>query len=76
MLTSSLLLMASLFSKPAVTTAPVVEDLRKQLATAGFDAIFLDYDPDEENTTGRNWESELYSALQRADAEFVATSHP
>ena len=66
--------MASLFVSHSSHDRTIVENLRRQLAAAGFEAVFLDYDPDRGIPAGRKWEPELYSALQRADAIlFIAT---
>jgi WD40 repeat protein len=66
--------MASLFLSHSSEDRSVVDEVRRRLAEEGFDAVFLDYDPDQGIPAGRNWEAELYSALRRADAVlFVAT---
>ncbi|MEV6235437.1 TIR domain-containing protein [Lentzea sp. NPDC051838] len=66
--------MASLFLSHSAQDRSAVDEVRARLAVEGFDAIFLDYDPDHGIPAGRSWETELYSALRRADAVlFVAT---
>jgi tetratricopeptide (TPR) repeat protein len=39
-----------------------------RLRTIGFDALFLDFDPEQGIPTGRDWEQELRAQLGRADA--------
>lgn len=66
--------MASLFLSHSGQDRSVVDEVRGRLAAEGFDAVFLDYDPDQGIPAGRSWETELYSALRRADAVlFLAT---
>jgi WD40 repeat protein len=67
--------MASLFlshsSKDDATAAWLADGLRE----AGFEALFLDFDPELGIPPGRNWERELYSQLRRSDAiVFLASS--
>jgi WD40 repeat protein len=66
--------MVSLFLSHSSQDRDVVDDIQRRLAREGFEAVFLDYDPDHGIPAGRQWEPELYSALQRCDAVlFVAT---
>ena len=39
-----------------------------RLRACGFEALFLDFDPEHGIPAGRNWEEELYVQLRRADA--------
>jgi WD40 repeat protein len=39
-----------------------------RLRARGFEALFLDFDPEHGVPAGRNWEEELYVQLRRADA--------
>lgn len=39
-----------------------------RLRARGFEALFLDFDPEHGIPAGRNWEEELYIQLRRADA--------
>ncbi len=39
-----------------------------RLRARGFEALFLDFDPEQGIPAGRNWEEELYVQLRRADA--------
>ena len=55
--------MGSLFISHSSRDRVLVDELRSQMAAAGFDAVFLDYHPDHGIPPGRNWERELYSAL-------------
>jgi WD40 repeat protein len=59
--------MASLFlshsSADDVTAAWLADGLRQ----AGFEALFLDFDPESGVPPGRDWEHELYSQLRRSD---------
>lgn len=50
-------------SQDAATTAQLVGRLR----AAGFESLFVDFDPAVGIPAGRNWERELYSQLRRAD---------
>ena len=63
--------MASLFLSHSSRDRAMVDDLRRRLAAEGFDALFVDY---EGIPAGSKWESELYSALQRADAVLFAAT--
>jgi WD40 repeat protein len=66
--------MASFFVSHSSADRDAVERLTARLRVAGFDALFIDYDPALGIPAGRNWERELYSELQRTDAVlFVAT---
>ncbi|MBT2417782.1 TIR domain-containing protein [Streptomyces sp. ISL-22] len=67
--------MASLFishsSRDRVLVAGILRRLRKE----GFEAVFVDFDPELGIPAGREWEPELYAALERADAVlFVGTA--
>jgi hypothetical protein len=50
-------------------------DLLVELLRAkGFDALFLDFDPEQGIPAGRNWERELYAQLRRTDAVIFLAS--
>jgi len=66
--------MASLFISHSSKDRVLVDELRSRMAAAGFDAVFLDYDPDHGIPPGRNWEHELYSKLRQADAVVFAAT--
>ena len=67
-------LTASFFVSHSSADRDAVERLTARLRVAGFEALFIDYDPALGIPAGRNWERELYSELQRTDAVlFVAT---
>ena len=49
-------------------------DLALRLRTAGYQSLFLDFDPADGIPAGRNWERELYQALQQCRAVVVLCS--
>src|SRR4051794_11746946 len=53
-----------------VVTQRVVAGLR----TAGFAALFVDFDPEQGIPAGRSWERELYAQLRRTDAVIFLAS--
>jgi TIR domain/AAA ATPase domain len=60
--------LASLFlshSNQDDVTATWIAD---RLRAAGFEALYLDFDPEQGTPAGRDWEHEIYSELRRSDA--------
>jgi type II secretory pathway predicted ATPase ExeA len=49
-------------------------ELREKLSSRGFQAVFLDFDPEHGIPAGRNWETELYKQLRSARAVIVLVS--
>lgn len=67
--------MASFFISHASRDRAVAERIRSWLVDRGYTSIFLDFDPEQGIPPGRQWESELYSQLRRADVLiFVGTA--
>jgi WD40 repeat protein len=65
---------ASLFLSHSSADREAVNRIADRLRTAGFQSLFLDYDPEQGIPVGRNWELELYAQLHIADAVvFVAS---
>ncbi|WP_164516666.1 TIR domain-containing protein [Minwuia thermotolerans] len=60
--------MARVFISHSSKDGEVAERLKNELAKAGFDNIFLDFDEGEGVWPGENWERRLYSEIQRAQA--------
>jgi hypothetical protein len=58
---------ASFFISHASRDNVQAERLRSWLEEQSYTSIFLDFDPEEGIPAGRQWESELYSQLRRAD---------
>jgi TIR domain len=61
------LAMASFFLSHASRDTEIAVQLRSWLVEHGYAAIFLDFDPQAGIPPGRQWESELYAQLRRAD---------
>ncbi|MGW6010584.1 nSTAND1 domain-containing NTPase [Streptomyces sp. NPDC055210] len=59
--------MVSLFISHSSQDRAVAEQVAARLRTAGFEGLFLDFDPDLGIPVGREWEPELYTQLRRAD---------
>ena len=59
--------MASIFISHSSRDNDVAERVRGRLGQAGFESIFLDFDPENGIPAGRRWEDELYSELRKAD---------
>src|SRR5512144_891246 len=57
----------SLFVSHSRQDAAKTAELVGWLRAEGFDALFVDFDPDCGIPAGRNWERELYAQLRRAD---------
>src|SRR3954447_24487487 len=66
--------MASVFISHSSRDRAVTEQVAEQLRTAGFAALFIDFDPDHGIPAGRNWEHELYAQLRRTDAVIFLAS--
>src|SRR3954462_6961749 len=67
--------MASVFISHSGQDQAAAERVRRKLRTAGYGALFVDFDPEQGIPAGRNWERELYSQLRRCDAVvFLASS--
>lgn len=60
--------MAWLFISHSSADNETALDLAERLRQRGFEALFLDFLPENGIPAGRNWEDELYSQLRRADA--------
>jgi WD40 repeat protein len=59
--------LASIFVSHSSADADVTDTVVRYLRREGFDALFVDFDPDDGLIPGRNWERELYAQLRRAD---------
>lgn len=59
--------MAALFISHSSRDRDVAEQVSRWLRDAGYDALFLDFDPAGGIPVGRRWEAELYAQLRRAD---------
>lgn len=59
--------MASLFLSHSSEDNDIAARLAEGLRAAGFEALFLDFDPAMGIPPGRDWERELYSQLRRSD---------
>src|SRR5437763_701633 len=44
-----------------------IADVSASLWAAGFEALFVDFDPDVGISAARDWERELYTQLRRSD---------
>jgi hypothetical protein len=66
--------MASVFVSHSSRDRAVTEQVAEQLRTAGFAALFIDFNPDQGIPAGRNWERELYAQLRRTDAVIFLAS--
>src|SRR3954471_4126414 len=66
--------MASVFVSHSSRDRVVTERVVARLRTAGFAALFVDFDPDQGIPAGRSWERELYAALRRTDAVIFLAS--
>src|SRR3954471_18970808 len=60
--------MASVFVSHSSRDRAVTERVAERLRAAGFAALFVDFDPEQGISAGRNWERELYTQLRRTDA--------
>src|SRR3954471_19493530 len=66
--------MASVFVSHSSRDRVVTERVVARLRTAGFAALFVDFDPEQGIPAGRSWERELYAQLRRADAVLFLAS--
>jgi len=60
-------------SHSSVDRAAALE-VKERLAAAGYDGLFLDFDPVNGIPVGRSWEHELYSQLRRCGAVILVAS--
>src|SRR5215213_9886273 len=60
--------MASVFVSHSSRDRAVTEWLVDRLRSAGFGALFVDFDPEQGIPAGRQWERELYAQLRKGDA--------
>src|SRR3954447_11615537 len=60
--------MASVFVSHSSRDRAVTERVVARLRTAGFAALFVDFDPEQGIPAGRSWERELYAQLRKTDA--------
>src|SRR5215213_2846546 len=66
--------MASVFISHSSQNRAVTEQVAERLRAAGFAALFVDFDPEQGISAGRNWERELYTQLRRTDAVIFLAS--
>src|SRR3954452_15238443 len=66
--------MASVFISHSSRDRAVTEQVAERLRAAGFAALFVDFDPEQGISAGRNWERELYTELRRTDAVIFLAS--
>lgn len=59
---------AQIFLSHSSADRALTEALAALFRTSGFDSLFIDFDPIGGVAPGRNWETELYTALRRCDA--------
>jgi WD40 repeat protein len=59
--------MASLFISHSSRDRDAAQRVSQWLRSAGYVALFLDFDPSDGIAVGRRWEAELYAQLRRAD---------
>jgi hypothetical protein len=65
---------ASLFISHSSQDRAKTDELVDRLRAAGFEALFVDFDPSCGIPAGRNWERELHAQLRKADGVvYVAT---
>ena len=60
--------MPSLFISHSSADKAAALELKARLAAEGYDALFLDFDPERGIPAGQSWERELYSQLRRCGA--------
>jgi energy-coupling factor transporter ATP-binding protein EcfA2 len=65
---------ASLFISHSSSDRDAAQRLEERLRAEGFDALFIDFDPDQGILAGRNWERELYAQLRKTDAVIFLAS--
>ncbi|WP_222262503.1 nSTAND1 domain-containing NTPase [Modestobacter marinus] len=66
--------MAAVFVSHSSRDGVVTERVVARLRTAGFAALFVDFDPEQGIPAGRSWERELYAQLRRTDAVIFLAS--
>jgi WD40 repeat protein len=57
----------SLFLSHSAADRPAAHEVHEWLRNAGYQSVFLDFDPSDGIPLGRRWEAELYSQLRRTD---------
>jgi WD40 repeat protein len=60
--------MASFFISHSSRDGSLAEQVRDRLRGEGYEALFLDFDPEDGIPAGRDWELELYAQLRSSDA--------
>jgi WD40 repeat protein len=66
--------MSLLFISHSSVDRAAALEVKQRLAAAGYDGLFLDFDPVNGIPVGRSWEHELYSQLRRCGAVILLTS--
>src|SRR4051794_8577994 len=61
-------IVASLFVSHSSRDVARSRQVADRLKAAGYESVFLDFDPGDGIPPGRDWERELYAQLRRADA--------
>ena len=64
--------MSLLFISHSSVDLAAALEVKERLAAAGYDGLFLDFDPVNGVPVGRSWEKELYSQLRRCGATCLA----
>jgi len=62
---------AYLFVSHSSGDRQLVDGICGRLRAAGFEALFVDFDPDVGIPVGRVWERELYTQLRKSDGAFA-----
>src|SRR3712207_2634884 len=60
--------MAAVFVSHHSRDRAVTERVVARLRAAGVAAVFVDFDPEQGMTAGRDWERQLYAQLRKTDA--------
>jgi WD40 repeat protein/energy-coupling factor transporter ATP-binding protein EcfA2 len=66
--------MSLLFISHSSVDRAAALEVKERLAAAGYDGLFLDFDPVSGIPVGRSWEKELYSQLRRCGAVILLAS--
>lgn len=66
--------MTSLFISHSSRDQAAAQRLHQWLRHAGYQALFLDFDPSDAIPAGRRWEAELYAQLRRTDGVIFLAS--
>ena len=67
--------MPALFISHSNHDRVVTERVSSWLRRAGFTTVFVDFDPAQGISAGRNWERELYAQLRRTEAVVFLGTH-